>query len=175
MREVVRRAARAIPIDRHGQLLLIRRTKPGLGPYWTTPGGGVEPGDASVEQAMIRELREEFGAEVDTVQQMCRRSRTRRSLGVSPRTAAINIRFSYAHLLDDPVGTVERVLIYPGEGTIRSWHRGRDGASTPVRLATVRIPFPQPAEARTATAWETYLERAAERFREAVAPLSALP
>ncbi len=70
MREVVRRAARAILIDHDRRLLLIRRTKPGREPYWTTPGGGVEPFDASVEQAMIRELREELGAEVDAVQQV---------------------------------------------------------------------------------------------------------
>lgn len=60
----VRRAARAILIDDSGRLLLIRRTKPGLKPYWTTPGGGVEPTDTSVAQAMLRELREELGAEV---------------------------------------------------------------------------------------------------------------
>lgn len=69
MNNVVKRAARAILIDDR-RLLLIRRTKPGRKPYWTTPGGGVEPGDGSVEQAMVRELREELGAEVSDVQQV---------------------------------------------------------------------------------------------------------
>lgn len=69
MNEVVRRVARGILID-DGRLLLIRRTKPGCEPYWTTPGGGVEPGDGSVEHALVRELREEVGAEVSHVQQV---------------------------------------------------------------------------------------------------------
>ncbi|MFF5230285.1 NUDIX hydrolase [Dactylosporangium sp. NPDC000521] len=69
MNAVVRRAARAILID-DGRLLLIRRTKPGRSSYWTTPGGGVEPGDGSVKQGLVRELREELGAEVSHVQQV---------------------------------------------------------------------------------------------------------
>jgi ADP-ribose pyrophosphatase YjhB (NUDIX family) len=60
---VGRRAARAILIDDEGRLVLIRRTKPGQAPYWTTPGGGVEDTDASVEAALHRELAEELGAE----------------------------------------------------------------------------------------------------------------
>ncbi len=57
-----RRAARAILIDDLGRLVLIKRTKPGQPPYWTTPGGGVEDGE-SVEAALHRELAEELGAE----------------------------------------------------------------------------------------------------------------
>ncbi|MGI5179502.1 5-methylcytosine restriction system specificity protein McrC [Dactylosporangium sp. CA-152071] len=81
--------------------------------------------------------------------------------------------FAYTHLLDDTEGNVERaLLIYPGEGTTRTWRRGRDAAPTPVRLSTVRIPFPQPEDARTATAWDTYLDQSANRFREVTTPLS---
>lgn len=57
-----RRSARAIVIDDAGRLVLIRRVKPGQPPYWTTPGGGVEDADATVESAMRRELYEELGA-----------------------------------------------------------------------------------------------------------------
>ena len=57
-----RRSARAILIDDDGYLVLIRRTRPGRAPYWTTAGGGVEVGDASIEAAMHRELAEELGA-----------------------------------------------------------------------------------------------------------------
>jgi 8-oxo-dGTP pyrophosphatase MutT (NUDIX family) len=57
-----RRAARAILIDDAGRLVLIRRTRPATPVYWTTPGGGVEPQDASVEAALHRELMEELGA-----------------------------------------------------------------------------------------------------------------
>jgi 8-oxo-dGTP pyrophosphatase MutT (NUDIX family) len=57
-----RRAARVILIDDRGRLVLIKRTKPGQAPYWTTPGGGIERDDASVEAALHRELAEELGA-----------------------------------------------------------------------------------------------------------------
>jgi 8-oxo-dGTP pyrophosphatase MutT (NUDIX family) len=59
---VARRSARAILIDDAGNLVLIRRTKPGVPVYWTTAGGGVEDDDASVEAAMHREILEELGA-----------------------------------------------------------------------------------------------------------------
>jgi ADP-ribose pyrophosphatase YjhB (NUDIX family) len=65
-----RRSARAILLDDEARLVLIRRTKPGRPPWWTTVGGGVEPGDASVEAALYRELREELGAEVTGARQV---------------------------------------------------------------------------------------------------------
>jgi ADP-ribose pyrophosphatase YjhB (NUDIX family) len=59
---IARRSARAILIDDRARLVLIRRTKPGQAPYWTTAGGGVEDSDASVAAAMHREIFEELGA-----------------------------------------------------------------------------------------------------------------
>jgi len=50
--------------------LLIKRTKPGQEPYWTTPGGGVEDTDASVEAALHRELDEELGARASGASQV---------------------------------------------------------------------------------------------------------
>lgn len=70
MATIARRAARAILIDNDHRLLLIKRTRPGQAPYWTSPGGGVEPDDPTVEQAMVRELREELSAEVSRTQQV---------------------------------------------------------------------------------------------------------
>jgi ADP-ribose pyrophosphatase YjhB (NUDIX family) len=61
---VIKRSARAILLTDDGELLLIKRTKPGQQPYWTAPGGGVEDSDASVEAALHRELVEELGARV---------------------------------------------------------------------------------------------------------------
>lgn len=61
-----RRSARAILIDEAGHLLLIRRTRPGGAPYWTTPGGELEPTDDSLESALHRELVEELGARITT-------------------------------------------------------------------------------------------------------------
>ena len=61
---VVRRAARAVLLDDADLLVAIKRTKPGVPVYWTTPGGGVDPGDPTRRAALVRELREELGAEV---------------------------------------------------------------------------------------------------------------
>ena len=47
--------------------MLIKRTKPNQRPYWTTPGGGIEESDESVEAALQREPIEELGAEVSDV------------------------------------------------------------------------------------------------------------
>ena len=52
-----RRSARAILIDDDGNLVLIRRTKPGVPVYWTTAGGGVEDSDASTEAAPSSPIR----------------------------------------------------------------------------------------------------------------------
>ncbi|PJE99487.1 NUDIX hydrolase [Streptomyces carminius] len=65
-RPVVKRTARAILFD-DDRLILIKRTKPGREPYWITPGGGVEPGDATVVDALHREMDEELGAKVTDV------------------------------------------------------------------------------------------------------------
>jgi ADP-ribose pyrophosphatase YjhB (NUDIX family) len=67
---VGRQAARAILIDEQGCLVLIKRTKPGQAPYWTTPGGGVEDTDASAVAALRRELAEELGAEAAGAEQV---------------------------------------------------------------------------------------------------------
>lgn len=66
----VRHAVRALVLDEDGRLVLFRRRKPGREPYWNTPGGKVEPGDASPEAALRRELDEELGATVGPLRQV---------------------------------------------------------------------------------------------------------
>lgn len=56
---------RAVLTDAEGRHVLIKRTRPGTEPYWTAPGGGVALTDASRDDALRRELREELGAEAD--------------------------------------------------------------------------------------------------------------
>jgi 8-oxo-dGTP pyrophosphatase MutT (NUDIX family) len=52
---------RALLITPDGDLLTIRRVRPGQDPYWVLPGGGIEPGE-DLEAALARELREEIAA-----------------------------------------------------------------------------------------------------------------
>ncbi|MBE3008190.1 NUDIX domain-containing protein [Microbispora sp. NEAU-D428] len=57
----VRHSVRAILFD-GDDVVLFRRVRPEREPYWVTPGGGVEPADATPEAALRRELDEELGA-----------------------------------------------------------------------------------------------------------------
>jgi ADP-ribose pyrophosphatase YjhB (NUDIX family) len=60
---VVREAARALLLDPDDRLLLVRFVHPQTGEeFWTTPGGGLDPGEG-LEDGLRRELREETGLE----------------------------------------------------------------------------------------------------------------
>lgn len=51
---------RAVLVTPSATMLTIRRLRPGApDPYWVLPGGHVEPTDASLEAALVREVREE--------------------------------------------------------------------------------------------------------------------
>lgn len=65
----LRRAVRALLLDGDA-LVLLRRTRPGRPVYWTTPGGKIEPTDATPEDALRRELDEELGATAGPVRQI---------------------------------------------------------------------------------------------------------
>lgn len=53
-----REAARAVVLDAHLRVLLVRYDEDGG--FWATPGGGLEPGE-DYPTAVLRELREEVG------------------------------------------------------------------------------------------------------------------
>ncbi|MFE2144225.1 NUDIX domain-containing protein [Streptomyces sp. NPDC059456] len=60
---ITKRSARAVLLDGN-ELVLIKRTKPGRDPYWVTVGGSVETADASIEDALHREVFEELGGKL---------------------------------------------------------------------------------------------------------------
>lgn len=59
-------AVGAVVLRGDGAVLLVRRAHPPLAGSWTLPGGKVEPGE-SLEDAVVRELREETGLAVRPV------------------------------------------------------------------------------------------------------------
>jgi 8-oxo-dGTP pyrophosphatase MutT (NUDIX family) len=119
-RPVVKRTARAILLD-GSSLVLIKRTKPGLAPYWVTPGGGVDPGDTTVTGALHRELDEELGAKVmdvvpafvDTVEHIAEDG----SHGVKVqhffacRLLAMDLSRRHGPEVDEPMGEYEIVRV----------------------------------------------------------------
>ncbi|MFG1754916.1 NUDIX hydrolase [Streptosporangium sandarakinum] len=56
----MRERVRGVLITPVGRLMLIKRIRPGVAPYWVLPGGGVEDGDATLEAALHREVHEEL-------------------------------------------------------------------------------------------------------------------
>ncbi|MDQ4019344.1 MAG: NUDIX domain-containing protein [Actinomycetota bacterium] len=63
MTAVPRDAARALVLDPDDRVLLVRYVHPDTGEeFWTTPGGGIDPGEEP-DDALVRELREETGLE----------------------------------------------------------------------------------------------------------------
>lgn len=58
---------RAILLTQQDTVMFIKRVKPGAEPYWVAPGGGVEAGDATMRDTLLRELSEELGASVQVL------------------------------------------------------------------------------------------------------------
>ncbi len=54
----------AVVITAEGRVVLVRRARAPLAGHWSLPGGAVEVGE-TLEQAVVREVREETGLDVD--------------------------------------------------------------------------------------------------------------
>lgn len=62
---------RAILLTTAGTMLVINRIRPGIPPYQVLVGGGVEPEDADLEAAVLREVREEIAGEAVDLYPFC--------------------------------------------------------------------------------------------------------
>ncbi|MFF7590863.1 NUDIX domain-containing protein [Kitasatospora purpeofusca] len=58
---------RAVLLTPNNTMLLIKRLRPGIDPYWVIVGGKIEPTDAGPEDALLREVREEVAGEAEIV------------------------------------------------------------------------------------------------------------
>lgn len=67
-----RPAARILLVDARGRVLLFRFTVTGREPFWVTPGGALDPGEAYAAAAR-RELLEETGLDLDPGPEVARR------------------------------------------------------------------------------------------------------
>ena len=71
------RTATAIITFPPDKILLIKRATVPFKGYWALPGGRVDPGE-TVEQTIVREVKEETGLDVDNSEQNRRLPRARR-------------------------------------------------------------------------------------------------
>ncbi len=58
---------RAVLVTPKGTTLLVKRVRPGVDRYWAIVGGGVEESDATREEALLREVREEIAGDAEIV------------------------------------------------------------------------------------------------------------
>lgn len=118
----VENRVRAILVDSDNRLVLIRREKAGVPPYYVAPGGGVEPTDANFHAALQREMREELGGTVQIhrliyITEAMRGPELRvRQLYYLCRLQSINLADRNGPEFDDPARgkyIVERVSLLP--------------------------------------------------------------
>lgn len=90
---------RAILMDKNNNLVLIKRIKPDK-EYWVFPGGGVED-EETLEQALIRECKEELGVKVE-MGELCLEKIIERENGENEQEY-----FYIARLIEGELGTGE--------------------------------------------------------------------
>lgn len=109
-----RRAVRAILVDGGGQLVLIKRTKPGQDPYWTAPGGGVKDTAAAPF---------DLAAEVDVfaahLQYQLRTARNHQLL-IADKTIINVLAYAWMLLGVEP-GSIDAAVLDAMETFCRAW------------------------------------------------------
>lgn len=95
--------AGAVCFDQLGRLLLIQRGHAPAQGQWTLPGGRCEPNEDSA-RAVIREVREETGLEVEVI----------RFVGTVERAAAAD----RVYVIDDYLVTVTGGALRPGDDAV---------------------------------------------------------
>ncbi|MCX6708450.1 MAG: NUDIX domain-containing protein [Candidatus Woesearchaeota archaeon] len=64
------RITAAVLVEKDGKFLLAERNKENYNGYWVIPGGGVKFGE-TIQDAAVRELKEETNIEADIIKQIC--------------------------------------------------------------------------------------------------------
>jgi len=108
-----------------GEVLLIRRTKePGIG-QWSLPGGKMERGE-TLHQALLREVREETGLEVEILG----------LAGVAEITGDVGVHYV---LIDYGVRVISGIAEAASDAADATWFAYRDIAALPLWSETHRI------------------------------------
>lgn len=89
-------------IEKDGNFLLIRRRVPSLHVEWAFPGGKIKEGETE-EKALVREIREEVGLDVEVVRQLLERKH--------PNTLVQTVYFHCRSLSDEEPKTEEEYEI----------------------------------------------------------------
>ena len=104
----VKLRVRAVLVDDTDQMVVFRRIRTGREPYFSTPGGGVEPSDASLAGALRRELDEELRAEIDdpvtllSIDRVHDNGKHNRHLIFAARLLSMRPHAKYGPEFDDP-------------------------------------------------------------------------
>ncbi|MGW7304010.1 NUDIX domain-containing protein [Streptomyces sp. NPDC054835] len=102
----MKQRVRAVLVTPSGTTLVIKRIRPGVDPYWVIVGGGVEESDATREEALLREVREEIAgdAEIVCLLHEMENTRARRSSSTWPASTRGTSRAGPARSSPGPTG-----------------------------------------------------------------------
>ena len=115
----VKLRVRAVLVDDTDEMVVFRRIRAGRDPYYSTPGGGVEPGDTSLAGALRRELDEELRAEISdpvsllAIDRVHDNGKHNRHLIFAARLLSMRPHDKYGPEFDDPARGVYELASIP--------------------------------------------------------------